>query len=445
MIPSASTSASLRLNLVHFLPNYFQGLFARRPRRVALLSRLDLDRRTVRLVEQLKHEHGGLVWVKVLGTKSLLVLDRRAVAEVLDRSPSVYAEPELKRRGMSHFQPESLTLSRGEAWDDRRRFTEEVLDTGHEFHQHAASFLEVVHREVADTLAAAAGTLDWKHFADLFGRISRQLLFGPKARSDEGLSATLGAMMVESNRVFALGKSKHFDPFYETLRRYLREPGPNSLASVAARTPTSDLTRVENQIPHWMFALNGTLAANTARTLALIAAHPEIDRRLRDELATVDLDQPHAVARLPLLEGCLQEAMRLWPTTPLLTRQAIADDRLAGEEVPAGTQVLILNLFNHRDRESFPYADRFAPEIWQQPETRELFHHFSGGPQICPGVDLSLLVGKAVLADLLTAHRWVLERPALGDGTPDGGLPYSLDFFTLRWRAEPSETPYTAG
>ncbi len=41
--------------------------------------------------------------------------------------------------------------------------------------------------------------------------------------------------------------------------------------------------------------------------------------------------------------------MRLWPTTPLVAREAMHDVTLAGRGVPAGTQILILNVLNHRD------------------------------------------------------------------------------------------------
>ena len=57
--------------------------------------------------------------------------------------------------------------------------------------------------------------------------------------------------------------------------------------------------------------------------------------------------------------------MRLWPTTPMLSRETTTEDvEWGGETVPAGTQVLIVNTFGHRDRDRIDYADRFAPEEW---------------------------------------------------------------------------------
>ena len=64
-------------------------------------------------------------------TAALLVLATDDVHRVLEGSPDPFAsDPEAKRKGMSHFQPDALTISRDELWENRRRFTETVLDTG---------------------------------------------------------------------------------------------------------------------------------------------------------------------------------------------------------------------------------------------------------------------------------------------------------------------------
>jgi len=39
--------------------------------------------------------------------------------------------------GCPHFQPDAVTISRGDEWRERRRFNESVLATGHGLHQYA--------------------------------------------------------------------------------------------------------------------------------------------------------------------------------------------------------------------------------------------------------------------------------------------------------------------
>jgi cytochrome P450 len=131
------------------------------------------------------------------------------------------------------------------------------------------------------------------------------------------------------------------------------------------------------------------------------------------------------------LEACLHEAMRLWPTTPILSRETVRDVDWDGTTVPAETQVLIVNTFNHRDRETHEFADRFAPDQWITGSAGEdwSFNHFSHGPQGCPGVELAILVGKTMLGTLVGEREPQLLEPELDPGRP---LPHTLDYFSLK-------------
>src|SRR5262249_43345659 len=144
--------------------------------------------------------------------KSLVVLDLNGIKRVLDHSPLRYAaDPDLKRRGMSHFQPNAVTISRGAEWRDRRQFNEAVLASSQRVHPQASRFLTAIN-QATELLAANAGQyVGWDQFDRLFKRITLEIIFGHEARDDTALADRLTAMMHESNRVILLGKSKEFD------------------------------------------------------------------------------------------------------------------------------------------------------------------------------------------------------------------------------------------
>ena len=151
---------------------------------------------------------------------------------------------------------------------------------------------------------------------------------------------------------------------------------------------------------------------------AAIVADPSVERRARD-------DEQY-------LDGVLEETMRLWPTTPLLARETTREATLAGEQIEPETQVMILNVFNHRDPEQVEDADRLKPERWADAKRDYRFNHLSNGTQDCPGGPLVLLLGKAVLARMLERFELKLEQPSLQPGEP---LPHMLDFFSIRFSA----------
>jgi cytochrome P450 len=315
---------------------------------------------------------------------------------------------------MGHFQPHALTLSRGELWEDRRRFTEAVLDTPEPVHRHGDRFAAVTAEEVA----SLSGELTYESLHPVFRRIVRRIVFGDSARDDEELSDLLAELMSEANGLPS-ERSEHFEPFMERVRSYVDAAGPGSLVGLFGDAPSGPDTRVEGQVPHWLFALQDTLSMNALRALALIVAHP----------AKGDFSDPE------YLRACLHEAMRLYPTTPLLSRETVVELTWGGAIVPAGTQVMIVNTFHHRDPERLEYADRFAPEAWIDGTAAEdwSFNHFSHGPQGCPGVNLALLVGGAVLTHLLTKRRPRLLDPQLD---PERPLPHMLNVFRLRFELE---------
>jgi cytochrome P450 len=130
------------------------------------------------------------------------------------------------------------------------------------------------------------------------------------------------------------------------------------------------------------------------------------------------------------LDACLEEALRLWPTAAMLSREALPGATIDGAQVPAGTQILFVNTFNHRDPEAHEFADRFAPEAWLEGGAASdwSFNHFSHGPQGCPGAGLALFVGKAMVGRLLTECELTLTSPSLEPGK----LPHMLDYFGLK-------------
>jgi cytochrome P450 len=444
-LESASLLESLRFTALAVLPNAVQGLFRRRPQAVAAATRLGVDGQAVRFVRGLRKNHGdGPVWVRVLNKPALLVHSRDDVRRVLEGAPSPFAaDPEAKRKGMSHFQPDALTLSRGTLWQNRRRFQEAVLDTGRPLHSLADRFLSVAREETIALLGEVGrehgGKLGWEPCHAAFRRLVRRVVLGDSARDDERVSELLAQLMSEANGLPS-EPSEQFDAFMKRIEMYVAAAEEGSLVGRFGQAPADQETRPAGQVVHWLFALQDTLAANAFRALALIASHPRQRRKVEDELAAAarehGLDTPAGVASLEYLEACLQEAMRLWPTTPILSRETLEDTAWNGAVVPAGTQIFIFNTFNHRDPETHEFADHFAPEAWTEGDAGSdwLFNHFSHGPQGCPGAGLALFIGKAVLATVLTERDVKLVAPGLDPYRP---LPHMLDYFSLRFELGP--------
>lgn len=428
--PQASVLEGLEFTLTAAAPNMVTGLFSRKEGAVKVASLLDVDRRGYDTIAGLVRKYGPApFYVRVAGNNSVLVTDPDDIEFVLAGSPELFASnPKAKQQGMVVFQPDALTLSRTPDWEGRRAFAEAVLDTGKPLHRLAATFLDVA-RDEADQLAAAGDQIAWPAINASFQRLTRRVVLGERAARDVQLTDTLSALMAEANGT--PGKvGQEYPDLLHFLKRYTLDPETDCLAGLFAEAPQDVHGPVEGQIVHWLFAMGDTLPANLLRTLVVLATHNEIRAAVRDEISTADLTSPSDIAGLSQLAGCIYEAMRLWPTTPMLGRVAIGDVEFpSGVSVPADADVLIHNIFNHRNADRVPDADTFDPQRWVTGGAAAYwgFNFFSNGPQGCPGAQLSIFLGAAFLARLLGIRDLVSQSSDVRPGNP---LPFGLNYFS---------------
>lgn len=417
----ASSTEGRRFTALVALPNLGEGLFRRRPTVTALLDRIGVPDRAHRLLATLQHRYGdGPIWVNVAGKKTLLVFGPDQIRFALSQAPDPFAsDPEPKRSGMEKFQPHALTISRGEHWADRRRFTDAVLSRA----ATDATIQGRVNTVAADEAVAVPHNLDWQQFNAIVQRMARRIILGDAALHDAALSAQLATLMSKANPP-GKGDPQLYGHFFETLHHYVTVAGEKgSLVGLFSDVPVTDETHPTHQVIHWMFAMGDTLAINLWRCLALLASHPDILAAAQTRIDDGDGRE--------YLTGCLCEAMRLWPSTPVLARTLIRDVGWNGETVPEGTQVMIVNTFNHRDQTRIPYADRFEPTAWTHHSAYSSwsFNFFSHGPQGCPGADIALQLGTNFLAALLRDRRPNNTSVTLDPLKP---LPLALDQTRLR-------------
>lgn len=423
------------------LPVLAGGVIVRRPSAMSLLERTGWDRRGVRRMRALRDRHGtGPLPLTVRGRAYAMVLDPGDAERILAQTPEPFSPATLeKRSSLAQFQPHGVLISGGRERAARREFVEQVLQTPEPLHELAGPLAGVVREEAAALLAEAdrSGELRWEDFDAAWWRAVRRIVLGDAARDDTTLTAQLGALRSAANWSLAGPRRRRLrSAFLARVRWYTARAQPGSLAERVAATRAPAGTDRAGQIPHWLFAYDAAGMA-AARTLALLATHPEAAARARAEARDGQVTAPR---RLPYLRGCALESVRLWPTTPLILRESTAETSWAGGTLPAGTVFALYTPYLHRAEPAGAAGDSFAPQQW----TQETGHRarsnpalvpFSSGPAGCPGENLVLFTVSTLLAALLEEHQFGLASHAqLRSAAP---VPATLDHFTLRFRVDP--------
>jgi cytochrome P450 len=174
--------------------------------------------------------------------------------------------------------------------------------------------------------------------------------------------------------------------------------------------------QLQNEVITFVLAGHETTATALTWTWLLLATHPAVAARLRQEIDTVLGDRPATLddaARLTYTAVVFQESMRLYPPALAFARRTKEAIDLAGYVVPRGCSVFVSPYVTQRNPKYFADADRFRPERWEAdpPPPKFAYFPFGGGAKMCIGEPFARLEGVLALATL--ARRWELQ--ALSD------------------------------
>ena len=249
-----------------------------------------------------------------------------------------------------------MLISQGADRRDRRRFNEQALDTDRPAHRLAETFLDIANSEAGrlHEQARRHGELNWDIFSDAWFRIVRRVIFGDAARDDEELSVMMAKLRAAANWAFLRPRRPQLrQQLLDRIHHYLSIAEPASLAGVIARTPVTDRTAPEQQVPQWLFAFDAAGMRGSVRRAVeafLAGVVLEDDGSTSDRFALLLTaafargvpSLPAGVSQTCLAASCVV-AMQTEALCPALQRQAGARERLRGVAVarrgtlPAGT------------------------------------------------------------------------------------------------------------
>jgi cytochrome P450 len=211
--------------------------------------------------------------------------------------------------------------------------------------------------------------------------------------------------------------------------------GQRSVLERLVHSGALDDRALRDEILTLLIAGYETTSNTLAWVLGAIAAHPEVQRRVQQEVDTqgaissTDFRETHPFTRLTMLE-----AMRLYTAIPMSSRRALADDTIAGHHLPASTSVVVPTWVLHRDPEFWKEPLAFSPARFEGCPAHRLEHYvpFSKGERGCPGQTFAMVEIAVIVTRLLARFSVELVEPTLPRAVsevslkPEGGLPLRL-------------------
>ena len=226
---------------------------------------------------------------------------------------------------------------------------------------------------------------------------------------------------VAHNRRWRRARRAYDEVFYDILRRRRErgDPGGDILGALC-RTDLSDSEVRENATTTYV-AGHITVHLPLAWLWQLVAEHPEVGERLRDELVALDGRPPGLddLPRLPYVDAVVREALRLYPPLSLQARTPLRDDVIEGSRIPSGVRLFISSYVSHRHPDYWDDPERFDPGRFLDGRAAErapyAWFPFGLGPRECIGIHFALMELRLVVAGIAQAFRFepVMERPGI--------------------------------
>lgn len=160
-----------------------------------------------------------------------------------------------------------------------------------------------------------------------------------------------------------------------------------------------------------LLAGHETTALTLTYCFHLLGQHPHVADQLAAEITSVLGDRPATAADLPKLkmaDAVVRESMRLYPPAWAVGREAIEPCKVAGIDIPVGTQLWAAQWIVHRDARWFPEPLAFKPERWANDFAKTLPKHayfpFGGGPRVCIGNAFAMMEAVLLLVTIVRSH-----------------------------------------
>ncbi len=194
-----------------------------------------------------------------------------------------------------------------------------------------------------------------------------------------------------------------------TSRRAASAPGDDLLGMLMSAvdedgTHMSD-QQLRDELITMVLAGHETTANLLSWTFVLLARHPEIAEKVREEARAVLGDRdPNLddVKSLSYARMVLDEGLRLYPPAWMFERQALESDSLNGFRIDPGHIVGISPYILHRHPKYWENAETFDPERFSparsQNRGKYTYLPFGGGPRTCIGNHFALMEAQIILA-----------------------------------------------
>jgi len=347
-------------------------------------------------------------------TQAFFSRSPEVIKQILQKKHRHYSKSKLQTKDLAKYIGKGLLTAEGNHWRTHRKMIQPA------FHlKNLKTLLGIMHRAVLEELDRIVPNEDQDVFelmGDLAFQVVAKSLFSssdirePMAKLKQITEDNQTMLIREMRQPYfkwwfnATGKIKSELNKAKVARNILNDLVEDRLNSDQKSTDLLDMLLESeyedgSKMPREqlidelliLFAAGHETTANALSfALYFIAKDPEVQERLYTEIQAVDTEgfTMERLREIPLVQSCINEAMRLYPPAYFIDRKALENNEIAGINLKKGTVVLLSMYELHRhkafwDKPHDFVADRF---VGLEPKAYASYYYpFGAGPRMCIG------------------------------------------------------------
>ncbi|MBC7690770.1 MAG: cytochrome P450 [Methylotenera sp.] len=166
--------------------------------------------------------------------------------------------------------------------------------------------------------------------------------------------------------------------------------------------------QLQDEVTSLLMAGHETTATALTWCWYFLGKYPEIHEKLKLEIDHKLQGEPptfESLFELTHLSEFFSEVIRYYPPFWRVTRQALQDDQVLGQFIPAGTTMILCPLLTHRNPRHWKDPDTFNPDRFNEADSkarhRFAYFPFGAGPRVCIGANFAVMEALLVLCRMI--------------------------------------------
>jgi len=389
-----------------------------------------------RFVEAVESAYGDVARFDMGPLDTYMLADPVAIEQVLVSEADRFRKPDFQNDALGDLLGSGLLLSEGETWERQRTLANPAFSmsrlagVGDRITDHAEDL--VAHWVPGDEMDVerAMTTVTLDVILDLMlgvelpeervRTIQDQLVpLGRRFEPNPFRFAAPSWMPLPGDGEFSTAIANLEDVLDDIIAQRERETGteddgPMDFLSVLLRARDrgeQSPEQLRDELMTMLLAGHDTTALTLTYTWFLLSEHPDVERRVHEEVDDVLAGERSAMAHVrefEYVERVINEAMRLYPPVYTLFRTPTEPVELSGYQIPEGASIMLPQWAVHRSDRFWDDPETFDPDRWrperQADRHRFTYFPFGGGPRHCIGKHLAMLEAQLILATIASDY-----------------------------------------